>query len=110
MARKKQETAEEEAIRLMAKGYRRTSNKHCILSRVDRWDWQMVIKDRSNPLILLCNGHAADHYRRVFSEDKITVSHEVARRVSTSDHDPLGFVDENGKEVPSAVVTLTYPD
>jgi hypothetical protein len=83
------------AERLIRSGYCPVSNKHFMLSRIDRPDWRehMALKhcggrDEEDPfwkamewVAMLGEQGAADHYRRCYSKDRITVSPEVYGRV-----------------------------
>lgn len=85
-----------EAARLVASGYRPTSNKYRHLSRIDREDWRERMadfqtggfsgcktKNREDGLRWvagLADG-AGDFYRRVISEDRTEASHGVFRAV-----------------------------
>ena len=72
---------------LMAKGYRKTSNAYCMVSRVDREDWLEVMAAQRNCSVAdfynidgtgVRDSHRG-HYIRVFSEDNLTVSPKVLR-------------------------------
>lgn len=87
---------------LKARGYRRVSNKHGMLARVDRPDWVEVLARhlKRSPAELYVPGepepaaHWADYYRRVLSGDRVDVEPPaLARLVPSSDHDPVGYVD-----------------
>lgn len=93
-------TDAETAADLIAKGYRRTSNKYRTVSRIDRPDWLNVlainlhrapadfyVPGESSP----CGGWC-DYYRRVISKDKIEVSPEVYALIPGSGHDPVGYL------------------
>jgi hypothetical protein len=90
----------QEAARLKALGYRRTSNRYGMLSRIDRPDWLTVlaIHMRRSPATFYVPGQDhpegswCDHYRRVLSKDKIEVSQAISRLVPSSDHDPIGYI------------------
>lgn len=97
-----------EAARLKALGYRRTSNRYRMLSRIDRPDWllalaehlrrspaSLYIPDKSHP-----DGMWCDYYRRVLSKDTIEVSPEVCHLVGSSDHDTIGYVIPEGETMP----------
>ena len=74
---------------LMAKGYRKTSNAYCMVSRIDREDWLDVLaKERrcSRADFYNVDGSGVgdqhrDHYIRVFSEDTLTVHPMVLRKM-----------------------------
>lgn len=76
----------EEIEKLISKGYRRTSNKFGIISRVDRPDWIEYCKQNRFPV-------DADWYRRCLSKDKFEVGQYVGRMFPTSNHDETGFVE-----------------
>jgi len=71
------------ALALMRAGYRVTSRKHRLVSRVDREDWRTVLD--SDHL-------SADFYRRVHSYDKLVVPESVRGHMLNSSHDRTGFV------------------
>jgi hypothetical protein len=60
------------ARELTESGYRRVSRKHCILSRIDKGDW-----NKKHP-------HCPDFYRRIYSKDKIFVPRIISEAVPTS--------------------------
>lgn len=93
---------------LIKMGYRRVSNSSCTVARVDKPDWQKDIFE-INPAILLSDDGGADHYRRAISEDKIKLEDAVYKMIPGSNHDPVGFIDEDGNDVRSKVVLLA-PD
>ena len=87
--------------RLTAMGYRRTSNKCGMLSRIDRPDWIQVLAVhlRRAPADFYVPGEDkptgswCDFYRRVLSKDTIEIDPNLARQVPTSGHDPIGYVE-----------------
>lgn len=94
-------TPKQMATELMQQGYRRTSRNHNMLARVDRKDWQVQMAKQHNPkdpkegmkwVQCLGLGGSADYYRRVCTDDKLTVSEEVAKHVKSSCHDPVAFL------------------
>lgn len=72
---------------LTKKGYRKTSNAYCIVSRVDREDWLEVlamsrhcsVADFYNVDGSGVSDRHRDYYIRTFSEDNLTVSPKVMR-------------------------------
>ena len=66
-------------------GYRRISNKYKLVARIDRDDWMDVLAKQLNCCradFYKLDGSGIsntwkDHYIRVYSEDKMTVSQEV---------------------------------
>ena len=91
-----------EAARLVAMGYRRTSNSARMVSRIDRPDWVVFLarQMRRAPADFYVPGepHPAanwcDHYRRVYSSDKVRdLKPEVFRLIPGSDWDACGYVE-----------------
>ncbi len=89
-------------------GYRRVSNSSCTVARVDKPDWQKDIL-AINPAILLGHDGGANHYRRALSEDKIKLEDSVYKLVPGSNHDPVGFINENGEDL-RCTIALLEPD
>lgn len=84
---------------LVALGYRRTSRKHGMISRIDRPDWKEVLAREGMLFGLGREGNGADHYRACYSSDKITLKPpSLALEVPTSGHDPIGFVPKDQLE------------
>ena len=95
-----------EALRLASQGYRRTSGRHHIVSRVDRPDWKEFMAASQAPWdaergttdgmdwVRALGRNAADHYRRVYSKDKIEgVPFETFRLIPGSSGDDTGYVE-----------------
>lgn len=90
-------TAEE----LIARGYRRTSNRYRMVSRIDAPDWQRVMaheRSKSNPEAALRfiekSEHAADMFRTTYSKDSIeNVPRDIFKKIPHSSHDPVGWID-----------------
>lgn len=89
---------------LTARGYRRVSNAHGMLARVDREDWIVVLAKHMgrSPAEFYVPGAKepeacwADFYRRVLSRDQVHVEPAgLARFVPSSCHDPVGYVPPN---------------
>jgi len=82
--------AEIYAYDLMKKGYRRTSNAYCMISRIDREDWLDVLaKERHcsradfyNVDGSGINNSHKDYYVRVHSKDTLTVHPMILRKIS----------------------------
>ena len=81
------------ADELTRQGYRRVSNKFGMVARIDRPDWLEFMLEQSPHLI----ASLADQYRRVHSQDVLTVP-GVAPHVPTSSHDSVGFVSSEDPE------------
>lgn len=61
-----------EAKRLIDSGYRCTSNRHRMISRIDRPDWREYMGSRNGggaEWVEALGSMAGDHYRRVYSQD-----------------------------------------
>jgi hypothetical protein len=86
---------------LVAMGYRRTSRKYGMVSRIDRPDWVQVLArhlrrapaDFYVPGENEVQGNWCDYYRCVLSKDTLEIGPVLALRVPTSGHDPVGYVD-----------------
>ncbi len=86
---------------LVALGYRRTSRKYGIISRVDRPDWKEFLARKGMLIGPGREGNGADHYRACYSKDKIELGTEfayLALEVPTSGHDAVGFIPKNQLE------------
>ena len=92
---------QEEANKLMAQGYRRTSSRHRIVSRIDRVDWKIHMAKSHSPwslreglkwVVMLGLESGPDHYRRCHSKDSIEgVNPEVFKLIKGSNWDECGF-------------------
>lgn len=96
-------SANEKAEELMKQGYLRISRKSCILSRIDRMDWQdkMALDyapwDKEEGLQWVRSSgeiNAEDYYRRCISKDKIVVPKEVSEKVATSNSRRTGYIEQ----------------
>lgn len=73
------------ASELNRMGYRKISNKYKLVARIDRDDWMDILAKQLNCCradFYKLDGSGIsntwkDHYVRVYSEDKLTVSQEV---------------------------------
>ena len=74
-------------------GYRVTSKRHRMVSRIDRDDWQEYMAEQHAPWDIeegrkwvrtLGGRAAADHYRRVYSKDELTVSLKLIKLIPNS--------------------------
>lgn len=84
---------------LIAHGYRRTSRRHGLISRIDRADWLDVLAEHLNvsrqeldKRVRGFPGMWEDFYRRVLSKDTITLQIAAALEIPTSERDPAGFI------------------
>lgn len=74
-------TAEE----YIAQGYRVTSRKHRTISRIDRSDWkEFLLEKYPNWVGVLSDTQIADHYRRIYSKDDLTVSVGIIKKMPNS--------------------------
>lgn len=92
---------QQEANRLMALGYRRTSTRHRIISRIDRVAWKVYMAKKHSPwslkaglrwVVMLGIDSGPDHYRRCHSEDRIENVHpDLFKLIKSSNWDECGF-------------------
>lgn len=88
--------------KLVSQGYRRTSRRHRIVSRIDRPDWvQVLAKElRRAPADFYVPGEKepaanwADYYRRCLSKDTQTleISWQAFMTMPGSGYDNVGFI------------------
>ena len=114
-------TPKQVAEELTAQGYRRISNRHKIVSRIDNPDWMQELAAflRCSPAwLLLADGSGdpdpqwCDHYRRCHSKDTRTVPDEVFSLIPGSGHDGTGYVTKpqtQSKEPSMAIPTRPIP-
>jgi hypothetical protein len=85
------------AEELMAMGYRRTSNRHRIVSRIDRPDWALPIAQttstRSVDVIYADPSCWEDYYRRCCSKDKITIDSYTSAHMKGSSGQVTGYIE-----------------
>ena len=90
-----------EAAQLIAAGYRRTSNKYRMVSRIDRPDWLVVLAKelRRSPAEFYAPGEPdpaetwCDYYRRCLSRDTLErVDPDVFKLIPGSGWDPVGYI------------------
>ena len=93
--------------RLIEMGYRRVSNKYGTVSRVDRPDWiHFLALELNIPIEILSDiynkrsNNYANHYRRVFSKDRVTLDPVLAKQIPSSDWDQVGYVEVEDEECP----------
>ena len=86
---------------LAQQGYRYISRRHKIAARVDRPDWKENMAERHCPWdpqgegmrwVAGLGGDAADYYRRVFSNDRIT-TRTLHKSIANSSGDRTGYVE-----------------
>lgn len=91
---------------LIARGYRKVSNKYGRLSRIDRPDWLHLLAvhlgrapaDFYVPGAEKPAGNWCDYYRRVLSKDKVDIDPQLARKAPSSDWDDIGYVELEAAE------------
>lgn len=95
---------ETEAKKLIAQGYRRTSNRYRMVSRIDHPDWITILAKHlhRSPAELYVPGedHVSatwcDHYRRVLSKDTLEgLPEEVFKLIPGSGWDPCGYCEKD---------------
>lgn len=89
------------AAELVARGYRKVSNGHCLVARIDTPNWVDVLARnlRRSPAEFYeskndyqPSGHWCDHYRRCFSHDTLVVSPETLKHIPPSGFDNCGYI------------------
>jgi hypothetical protein len=83
---------------LVAKGYRRTSDRYGILARVDREDWKEVLEKHLGRELpenyeFSADEGWADIYRRTLSQDTVQINPELAQQVPSSLGDLTGYIE-----------------
>lgn len=94
------------AQKLIDQGYRKTSNNHRMVARIDDPNWIHTLAhemgrapaDYYKPDGSLSD-HWPDHYRRTRSQDVITVDKEVLKFIPSSSGDNTGFVPRDGEVI-----------
>ena len=94
-----------------------TSRRHRLANRLDRRDWREYMAKRHAPwdpegdgkAWVECLGdYAADHYRRCYSKDKITVPEEWVKPLGNSRDGPTEFrylpYDQNSVELQQEIL------
>lgn len=98
---------QEIARRLGAMGYRRTSNKYGMVSRIDRADWlQHLAETMLNRVVAdfclhstgMPSGSWCDYYRRCVSKDTLELPQTISRKIPTSGWDSIGYVELSGED------------
>lgn len=107
------------AQRLMDMGYRRTSRKHCMLSRIDRPDWREHMAKEHAPwdpygeglnwVESLGEGSAAAFYRSVHSKDVIVRKWDIVKHVRSSGHDPVDYIPKEREMATTKLNTRRDP-
>lgn len=82
---------------LIAAGFRKTSHKYGLVSRIDRPDWiDVIIVNTHQDAKSIRNaqpGRWEDHYRRCHSRDSIELGNARGRRMPSSSWDAVGYVE-----------------
>lgn len=76
---------------LMQKGYRKTSNAYCHVSRIDREDWLQVLAKEMHCAVadfysrdgFGVRDNWRDHYVRCYSKDTLTVHPLILKKMKT---------------------------
>jgi len=102
-----QTSVEREANKLINWGYRRVSNTHLMLSRIDRADWYRHMAQKHAPwdpngqgidwVWSMGSACAEDHYRRVYSKDTITRPKNVFELIPSSGGSVTGYCNKKGE-------------
>lgn len=100
-------TAQSTASKLINWGYRKTSNNHRLVARIDRPDWYRYMAQEHAPwdpngegidwVFNMGPAAAGDHYRRCYSRDFKTVPHAVLELIPSSNHDDCGYCRKSGE-------------
>jgi hypothetical protein len=86
---------------LVKAGYRRVSNKHRLIARIDREDWLTLMAqalkkapaDFYVPGAEKPAGNWCDWYRRCMSRDVLKIDASIIKQVPPSDWDNVGYVE-----------------
>lgn len=93
-------TSEQKASQLINWGYRRISNTHQMVSRIDRPDWFMYMATKHAPWDPTGEGvqwaaglgmYAKDYYRRCLSKDKLELPHHIFTLIPASGSSDAGY-------------------
>jgi len=92
------------ASELIAKGYRRISIRHKMISRIDREDWREHLAKKLYCPITEGDTRSCweDYYRRGVSKDVIVVSDEIIALIPTSGYDYVGYIKDYDMAVAEA--------
>lgn len=98
---------------LIQRGYRCVSRAHGVVARIDRIDWlqhlskELMVSESSLYVGSDIDPRACDHYRRVYSKDRVCLSdlreaclealYDIRAYPSSMD-DPAGFIDPDSLE------------
>lgn len=83
------------------KGYCVISRSACWAARIDRTDWKQVMADShvgGMDWVRALGSRAADHYRRVYSKDKIVIPVSWLKRLVNSENGPTGYRAGEGRK------------
>lgn len=102
---------------LIKSGYAVTSNRHCIVSRIDRSDWRDVMAKDHAPWdpagagtdwVDRLGDRAPDFYRRVYSKDNLTILDKWLKYMPKSSDVTTGFChksyDESNKRAQKEIL------
>lgn len=95
--------------KMISQGYRKTSGKFGIVSRIDRADWKSFLAFEHTPwdveqgmawVECLGDQSAEDHYRRCYSPDQQELGRYMAHNFPTSGQcEPVGYLYKEGDKV-----------
>ena len=105
----------------MAQGYRKISNKHRIVARIDREDWVHVLAKSMRRAVAdfyepngQVSSHWADHYRRCHSSDKLTLGDAFFKLMRGSSGDSTGFcpkiTQDKEAQMPTCKTSVTVTE
>lgn len=86
----KHDLTKQQIKKMIAEGYRRTSNRFGLVSRIDREDWKQYCIDNKYPV-------DADWYRRCLSKDTVEVGRTRGREFPPSSNDDTGYIEREGE-------------
>ena len=88
--------ADETTIRALERsGYARVSNSRNLIARIDRRRWLNAVArhlGREDAAVNMNRRQAADMYRRLFTQDKLTVTREIAQALPSSLDGPCDWM------------------
>lgn len=111
--------AEQKASQLINWGYRRISNTHQMVSRIDRPDWFMHMATKHAPWDPTGEGvkwaaglgtYATDYYRRCLSKDKLDLPSHVFALIPSSNSSEAGYKPKKSDKDMSTQNNITDPE
>lgn len=85
---------------MISAGYARVSNAYGMISRIDREDWREHMAQQHSPnnvefgrkWVKCLGAYAADHYRRIYSNDKMELGRTKGRNFPSSQDGPTEYL------------------